>query len=546
MHHRIFGGHFFLATAVFLVLAISTGGAANSPVKIIKRTVMFGGTEDTAFISKGALANHLVLLDSYDVLAIPDGGLAVNGMKKIFDLRALDITENPRGLAYVESQDTFWVNSLNHYDQLLGIDIKGNPKGVVTINYRNGYFPRFVEGLEFIPPTATLYPNHFAMVTRDPAPDYWDRIEIIGLNGDVDAEIILPTELYGAHFLGVAFLPPDRLVVSTTLDIDANGSYNNFYIFDLLGNLLAGPIQGPVDTTLEGLAVTKTGAIACAGSGGVLRYVDQSLNPLSNLDRTFRPELGLNNLSGIAWNSATDHFFLVRNKETFQPARLEGDALPPSLDSYITVVDLTAAGLNGVRKFTYLPGERLLAASFRNTYPYPTNPINPRSIILLSETGATMGEVDLEPLNLGRPDALAFIPSLSQFAVCFLENPAKLRILSRTGALLRSIDLSSAGVAGIGAVEYFNPAHESGGQFLVVTKFPPFPEKKLLVTDFYGNILQKISYPDDLGISDLCWITDLALITSGPDAGAFAATVARGNNAGYEIIVFKLRDKGGI
>jgi hypothetical protein len=107
---------------------------------------------------------------------------------------------------------------------------------------------------------------------------------------------------------------------------------------------------------------------------------------------------------------------------------------------------------------------------------------------------------------------------------------------SQLGRRVYPLDrLSSAGITMIVAVEYFNPAHDTGGQFLVATN-----KKKLLVTDFFGNVLREIIYYDDLGI--LGSINDLALITSGPDAGAFAAAVDKGNNAGSEIIVFKLRN----
>lgn len=540
MNNTIFRVCRLFAVVLISLCTLASALAESSSVKIIKRVMLGSTSEDLEFISKGALANHLVVLDGFEVLGIPNGGLAASSVKTLFDLKALNLNVNPRGLAYIESSDDFVVNSLDNFGNLHYIDRKGNSKGTVTISYLNDYFPRHVEGLAYIPSTSLFYPGHMAMVTWDRyaygEPDK-SRIQIIQADGQVVAEIIPPAALDGTLLLGIVYLPSNRLLVSSLRSLDEYGTWGDFYIFDLNGTMLSGPVRGPGTTYLEGLAVIKNGTVACAGSEGLIRYIDQDLNQLPQLDRSYQPSLSLRILRGLAWNSVENKYFLTHWETNVYdtPAFWEAVALMPSLESAAPVVNLDASGLSRIRRLTYIPGERLYAASYRNSYSFPLNPIQPRSIVLLSEDGVKVDEIDLEPLNLGRPEALAYIPNANQFAVSFLDgNQTKLHILSRTGALVRSIDLSAAGITSIVAVEYFNPTHESGGQFLMATT-----DKKFLVTDFNGAVQKEISYMDDLGI--LSTVNDIALVTSGPDAGAFAITAERGNNAGSEIILFKIK-----
>lgn len=86
-----------------------------------------------------------------------------------------------------------------------------------------------------------------------------------------------------------------------------------------------------------------------------------------------------------------------------------------------------------------------------------------------------------------------------------------------------------AGLTRITAATFFNPAHPSGGQFLVIDG----PTNTAVVTDFAGAVLDKFSIRDTLG---LLTPTAVTAITTTRDAGAFA--ISNGENS--ELVVFRL------
>jgi hypothetical protein len=93
----------------------------------------------------------------------------------------------------------------------------------------------------------------------------------------------------------------------------------------------------------------------------------------------------------------------------------------------------------------------------------------PRAILLFNSDGTLNSQIDLSPAalgqNLGGPLGVTFIPTTNEFAVRFNgvngdpNQPAerrRLRIFSRAGALVRTVDLTGTGTGGVGGFAYFD------------------------------------------------------------------------------------------
>jgi hypothetical protein len=94
---------------------------------------------------------------------------------------------------------------------------------------------------------------------------------------------------------------------------------------------------------------------------------------------------------------------------------------------------------------------------------------------------------------------------------------------------VRQIDLKDTGIAWIDAVAYFDAGQ--GGRLLVLDH--PFVGEHAYVTDLDGTLLASFSYREQLGVIRPF---ELAAITTGPDAGAFALV----DDYASEIVVFNL------
>jgi hypothetical protein len=111
----------------------------------------------------------------------------------------------------------------------------------------------------------------------------------------------------------------------------------------------------------------------------------------------------------------------------------------------------------------------------------------------------------------------------------------RLRVISRAGTLVRTIDLSATGALGFGGIEYFEDPQGGGGRLLLMSSVG-----RVFVTDLFGNsrnadgsLLGEFNSRVKVG---LITRNDIAAITSGPLAGAFAMV----DRAGGEIVVFRL------
>ncbi len=507
-------------------------------MQLIRRSRLGNDTEDITYIP--GRPGTIAVMDGYDILGIPlprttppgpiletstesVGGTAVALAKpipgptpppspatKLFNVLGLKIKAAPRGITYDPVSRTFVFGDTEQPATLFFSDGQGNQTRVLNIRYPNGE-PILAEALATLPANAPEFPNAIVQVAffqDEPA----TRLEIIDSNGLVVREII-PEGDPGTLFLtGVSFRSPGSLLVSsdddeTVFELDFNGRVLNTYVG-------TPPDSKQVLHGIEGLEeVTNRQAFAAGGFDGLLAFYDvrAGLQPSQVVD--YRIGLGLSFASGLAWDSTNNRFLMLafNRSQDLNPV-IAG--LSSQLNQFQTVVAVD--GLT--RRITYLPDEQLIAATHSN---------NPRGILLFDQQGQAAGQISTQAL--GNPQIISYIPTTQEFAVVFGAQQTRISILTRAGALSRTIDLAPEGVGRIGTLTFFDPKHPSGGQLLLTDRNANIG----IVIDFQGTKLNKFDIRETLQILSPTAVT---AITTGPDAGAFAFA----NGETSEVVVFRL------
>lgn len=507
-----------VAVSLLVLLAFAAVASAQE-VQVIQRARLGHHLEDMTFVDNGPLASHIVIVDGYEVFAFPAEGKGNSAFKKLFDLRGFPIYSVPRGIAYCESEKLFFFNDITQPRRLFVVDAQGGFQGTRTIKYLNSYLPEHLEGLAYIPASSPMYPDHFAMAAIDSISVGTPRTRIVILrrDGQVVAEIFPAAPLHSGALGAITYQTPGRLVVSYWLADLVWVKNKEIYAIDFAGNILQGPIPTPGLRGFEGLVELRSGLLAGAdGKSGKLHFMDANYDYLPGRDRELPFGVGVSRPAGMAWQGNAENYLL-----NYWPE--EGSSIfsiPVTLDSISQIADLAAAGYGNAYRLAYMADEDRIAVAHRN---------GPPAILLLDASGAIVEIINLTPLGLGRPATVSYIPTAQQFAVRFIEQPAMLYILSRTGQVYRTIDLPALGGSGYVDAAYFNPAHPSGGQFLVLAGYAA---SRALVLDFYGNFLGEFNYRQALKTP-----TPYAIfpITSGKNAGAFGLLDSEGN----ELIIFR-------
>lgn len=505
--------------ANLLALAFLLPGVLSAQT-VLDRVRIGNNAEGLTYVNHGPYAKQAIVLDGYEVRGVPAAGKARGNprARTIFDLRGLGIGQGPRGIAYIESERLFAIVDPSQLDRLLISDHKGRPQPSRTVGYPDsGFFPTHLEGLAYIPENSLEFPDHLALVAMTWVPQE-TRIEILTREGEVVREILPDEPLLSRYGLGLTFLAPDKLLVFEYYCSD-------FYILDFDGHIISGPddpdVCEPQDLFFEGLVQLPDGKVAASDYfAGTLFFFDENLNRLPEYDRFYgNNTFGLGLPTGLAWDDEADEHLVVSYWMYPAWTLLHLAAIPPSLDTSRDVTDLNLGNFLP-RRAAYLPEEGLIAVEDRNG----------RQLVLFDKTsGQPVDAIDLSAW--GRPWGLEFIPALNQFAVSFLDagNQTTLYLISRdTGLEEGTIDLSETGIDGARAIAFFKTDPSSDGKFLIAGG----PGTRAVVTDFAGTLLDEFDYRETLGIIIL---NDFAAITSGPQAGAFAAT-DRDNS---EIVVFE-------
>lgn len=494
----------YLLFAAFVLVPLTASQAQS--VKILQRARMGNNAEDITFINNGPLAGQIAIMDGYSVRGLQaKGGTA----HKLFDVRRLGIDIAPRRIAYISSGQLFALDDGIQQTKLFFADDRGRPKGTSTIQYLNGYFPDFLEGLGYIPKNAQSFPDHILLsaVIFNPQAS---RIEVLRRDGQVEAEIIPADPLASSYITGVSYLAPDRILVSTG---------NTIWEIDFAGNILAGPVTLYGVADIEGVAQLSNGDIVASDyEAGTIFFYDKNLGRLQRKDLDYKVGVGVSAPQGVAWNTDTYQHLINHSSP-----RTEIVSIPQTLDSATQLVDLGADGLDFREHLTYLPDEHLIAGANRPS---------PGAIVLFDNGGNVVQEIDVSAF--GRPTAIAYIPTAKQFALPFVETPLQLNILDRSGNLVRTIDLSPLGISRVAGLTFFDPADQSGGKFLmIVDDATNLFQQFLMVIDFNGNLRRKVDIRKTFG---LLGVSDVSTIGNGSQKGAFGLV----NGEDSEIVIFRL------
>ena len=496
----------FVSTAV-LALCASLLAAEAAAQTVLNRARLGHNAEDVEFIKSGRYANRLVILDGFDVMSLPAKGHGHGGVQKLFDLKRLPIIVRPTGFAYVESERLFVFNDVAQ-PGLVFSDEDGNPAGTRAVVFPPGLNATFGEALTYIRRGSPFFPDHLMEVVYDQ--NFVAHVLVIRRDGQVVSDIVLEdTFQQGQGVCGLSFAGPDRLLVGTCT--------NQFYVADLEGRVVGGPVVLDSPDSCEGLAQLNGGRVAATVYSGTVYYFDRDLNRLPEDDQSYNIGIGLSRPLAPAWNPDTNELMFL--SLSGQPS-VEG--VPVSLDARRRVVDLGASPFNpfNLSDMTYLPDEhRIGLASSRP----------PRGIFLYANDGTFQEYTDTTPV--GSPVRAKYLSATQQFATMLrgAANFNLIKIVSRAGVHVRTIDLNPFGIVEVN-LDYFDPAHPTRGRLLVMDS-----AHDALVLDLYGNLLSRFPYrgPLDLPFGVAGGVT---AITTGPYAGAFAAVNV--NNS--EVVIFKL------
>jgi hypothetical protein len=328
-----------------------------------------------------------------------------------------------------------------------------------------------------------------------------NRLHVIRRDGRVVAEIPLPFDGLLFSSFGVAFLSPDRIVVS----VDGT----SLYVLDFDGNMLGDEI--PTEGPAEGIVQLADGRVV-TGEWSQLRFYDAELARRPQDDIDAGTPVAIIQAASVAWDPDRVQHLVVGNAETFVDGApyVQVAAVSAALDASTPVVTLNDDWLRTPRA-TYMPDEQLTAVALRRS-----GGAQPPEIALYDGDGTRLETIDVSGIGgVGHPGKIAYAESTSEFVVVERTQPTTLKFLTRSGGVSREVDLAPIGIERVSALTCFNPLHPSGGQFLVFD-----PGGRAVVTDFEGNLMAEFDYRRELG---LVTVTGASAISNGPDAGAFAA-----------------------
>ena len=513
-----------------LIMVLSFDTRAQT---VVNRARIGGFAEDITYVTSGELKDQIVMMNGYELHAV---SLAKKKgvLTRICKIDNPEIDQSASGFTFVESEGLFVMNNAPHPNKLFFFDQACRIKGTRTIQYLDSnYRPLHIEGMAYIPESSPVFPDHLMMVT-------WDvnltavRIVIMRRDGVQVSEIARndwPNEFSSGGGLGdITFLAPNRLVAST-FSVD---SMRSLWIIDFNGNIVLGPLPGMTGSG-EGVVQISDGRLVSAKYPQSLLLFDENLNRQPGNDRHDIIGLNLSVPSGIAWDSDANKFLVIYDT-ILNTGPLGISGVATTLDSAIPLFAFSTFPFT--RQTVYLPQEDIIA-TMRIGAPN-------RAILLFNLNGTLNSEISLEPSslgqNLGLPVGLTYLPNSDEFVVSFngiaptraLEQQ-RLRVISRAGTLVRTIDVSATGAIGIRGIEYFEDPQGGGGRLLLMSAVG-----RVFVTDLNGNsrnvdgsLMGEFNSRVKLG---LITSSDLAAITSGPLAGAFAMV----DRSGGEIVIFRL------
>lgn len=522
-------------TLAFLGLVVTGDRAVANGLSVekVQRVRIGGYAEGVTFVRNGPLAGEIAFVDGHEVWGVPARGHENQKARVLFSLTGLSLQGRVQGISYVDSRKLFLVNDDSQKDKLFWVDHQGRPKGILNLQYVGSYFPFHLEGLAYVPSGSILFPDHIVMAVWDPPDASTSRVLVINPQGQVVHQIIssaadgfsgcVPSQ---GTLAGVTWLPGDLLLL---------GSGDELCTIEFDGDPVGVPVPDNSPNGFgEGAARLPDGNLVVLGYPQRLLFFDSNLNRLPEKDRNDVVGLGLGMPQGVAWNSATNRHLVKHAPVGFAVQSLVS-AIPRSLDTATTVIDLAAAGYPAVRPLEYLADENLLAGGHRGRGGPPASTLRFRGLVLFDNAGVLVPPpLPSPPDGTKRPATLAYVPGQSPgsgtFVVGFEGEPTKLYFLERMGSVVGApLDLATTtALTGINAVAYFNAG--SGGRLLI---FGSPDTSRAVITDLTGAKIAEFNYRKAL---DLVAASDLATVRARPGESRFSVVSALSG----ELIVFEV------
>lgn len=378
-----------------IVLAAAFWLAAPGGAALLADKRLGNNTEAATFVSEGANANHVVMIDGWDVRAIPVEGKGKAPAKTLFDVRSISWGAFPSGIAYVPVERDYVLSDQGNPDVLIAVSDKGTPLPARPVTYLPGTPPLVgVEALVYLPPTSA-YPDSLARAVFL-ADSFDPSIEIMSTQGVVLRELELGGPLAGAYVTGLTYLPTGQFLLST--------ADQNLWRVSQDGSVLAGPIPVAEAGDIEALAALPNGTVFAADyTAGRLWALDAILLRDPSRDRDISIGVGVSRSFDGIWDAATGTFLLngIGRDHTQQIVA----SVSPSLDRGRTLFTLPGFYLG----LTHAPGDTLAAC------PFPQ-----KAIDVFSRSGALVSSVDLAAV-VGLPGTrcanIAYVEAWHEYAI---------------------------------------------------------------------------------------------------------------------------------
>jgi hypothetical protein len=475
---------------------------------VLKHVRLGNQVEGLTFVPTGPYADHIVFIDGDQFFGFPAEGRGNSQKRLLFDFSKLGLNAPPRGVAYIPEEKVFVFTdpAVGPTTTLHLADNQGNPAGAVVFIWPEDWTAAapYPEGVVWVPRSAPRYPGCFIFSGIETGFPFERALFVIDRTGKLVAKITANVDPFLVDFYITGLAYSDGKLLAGLID-------NSLWELDLDGNVLYGPMTIPDAQDIEGIGVLRSGRIVLTSFGnGRMIYLDSNFVRLPEV-RNFRVGFGLSTVINAAWDDATSEFLV--HATYYDPLQQEPQvaAIDAGLTTSRRVIDLLPyfdLGANVLRVDYAADAQQILLA--RRGPP-------PRGFYFFDQNGI---EVDLaQTPNSVNPGGYAYIPGLQQIVLRSTQTPLELQFYDRFatfGPPLRTIDLSSLGFPVIVDVAYFNPAHPSGGELLVLGG------DQFYVLDFDGNLLAH--YPNKIGV------LSAKPIFSGPFDGAWVGTNSNTGN----------------
>lgn len=395
--------------------------ALAGPGDVIARARLGNNTEGLTFIDRGPMANHAIVVDGGEVIAIDTTGRrAAPG--RLFHTADLGLVAPPRGIGFASAEQHLVFNDLFDHGRLLFADLDGVLVEELEIIYPAGFVPDHVEGIQ------VLRSGDIAMVVWRFGASTEVRIEIIDRgSGAVTDEIVVDPSIAANGITALARDGDSFLVSPVNREV---------YRVGLDGAVLEGPLEVDELRSIEGLAAARGGFYAAGYGAGRLIALGRQLQRRPGKDRDYPVGFGFSRLNGVAWDN--DSGSLRVGAQITDTASIA--AVPADLASLEVVASLEP--FNGVMTDVgNIDSDDLLLAS---------TAFAPNGILFFDDAGDVVGDIDFG----GQPAVrVAHVAATDELAVVLLPDLAQLHLFDRDGAPTRTIDLAPIGVTAIAGVD---------------------------------------------------------------------------------------------